>query len=275
MKTKYFVKLFFVCALLVFALNASAQTELNELLPAEVAEELLANGKIECSSYMKEYTPHLFLNTELGKECTKFWGKTERTKDPVFYFEALFLTKKEPSTEEGTNIADISKRVRSLSSLEGLEYYSNTKKKMRVLYEESYSVISPEDRTRIEDPVNEDANGQVIYSLQKDSTFGKFLYQYSYLQNKNEMLINITNIDSLSLLGVKIIKPENMVSTILVYDTGDYYVTYALVEVDIMSVSIIENKMKKSFEARTEALFTWLLSVFSEIDEKNLKALAE
>ena len=95
------------------------------------------------------------------------------------------------------------------------------------------------------------------------------------MQNKNEMLINITNIDSLSLLGVKIIKPENMVSTILVYDTGDYYVTYALVEVDIMSVSIIENKMKKSFEARTEALFTWLLSVFSEIDEKNLKALAE
>ena len=64
-----------------------------------------------------------------------------------------------------------------------------------------------------------------------------------------------------------------MMTSILIYDLGDYYVTYTLIKVDVISVSIIENKMKKSFAARAEAMFSWLLTVFDKIDEKNLNGL--
>ena len=258
----------------LFQCFAYAQTSLNSILSDDVAEELLKNGKIEYSAYMKEYTPKLFLNkAQLGEKTATYWEESGKTQTPVFYFEGIYLTKKAVPTEVGKDMDEITKSVRALSTLEGVEYYSNTRKKMRVLYEESYAVNNPEERKRIEDPVNEDPNGQVIYSEQKDSTFGKFLYQYTYFQKDNELLIRITNYDTLSFAGIKIIKPENMMTSILLYDLGDYYLTYTLIKVDVISVSLLENKMTKSFAARAEAMFSWLLTVFDRIDEKNLKGL--
>ena len=64
-----------------------------------------------------------------------------------------------------------------------------------------------------------------------------------------------------------------MMTSILLYDLGDYYLTYTLIKVDVISVSLLENKMTKSFAARAEAMFSWLLTVFDRIDEKNLKGL--
>jgi len=267
-------KLFLACSVMLPCINAHAQTSLNTILPENIAEELLKNGKIEYSSYMEEYTPSLFLlNTELGDKTTSYWEESGKTQEPVFYFEGIYLTKKNPETEKGKNIEEIAKNVRALSTLEGVEYYSNTRKKMRILYEESYSVNNPEERKRIEDPVDENPDGQVIYSIQRDSTFGKFLYKYSYFLKDNELLIRITNIDNLTFAGLKIIKPENMMTSIHLYDLGDYYVTYTIIKVDVISVSIIENKMKKSFKARAEAMFSWLLTVFDKIDDANQKEL--
>ncbi|MBO6101030.1 MAG: hypothetical protein J6P07_06855 [Spirochaetaceae bacterium] len=262
------------CLVLFGCFSAYAQTSLNSILSDDVAEELLKNGKIEYSSYMKEYTPKLFLNNaQLGEKTASYWEESGKTQKPVFYFEGIYLTKKAVPTEKGKDMEEITKNVRALSTLAGVEYYSNTRKKMRILYEESYAVNNPEERKRIEDPVNEDPNGQVIYSEQKDSTFGKFLYKYTYFQQDNELLIRITNVDNLTFAGIKIIKPENMMTSILLYDLGDYYLTYTLIKVDVISVSIIENKMTKSFAARAEAMFSWLLTVFDKIDEKNLKGL--
>lgn len=266
--------LFSACFVLLSCFCVYAQTSLNDILSDEIAEELLKNGKIEHSSYMKEYTPCLGLkNTELGEKTATYWEESGKTTEPVFYYEGIYLTKKKAATEKGANIDELSNHVRALSTLEGVEYYSNTRKKMRILYEESYAVNNPEERLRIDDPVDENPDGQVIYSIQKDSTFGKFLYKYSYFKRGNELLIRITNLDNLSFAGIKIIKPENMMTSILIYDLGDYYVTYTLIKVDVISVSIIENKMKKSFAARAEAMFSWLLTVFDKIDEKNLNGL--
>ena len=249
------------CFVLVGCFSAYAQTSLNSILSDDVAEELLKNGKIEYSSYMKEYTPKLFLNkAQLGEKTASYWEESGKTQKPVFYFEGIYLTKKAVATEKGKDMEEITKNVRALSTLAGV-------------YEESYAVNNPEERKRIEDPVNEEPNGQVIYSEQKDSTFGKFLYKYTYFQRDNELLIRITNVDNLTFAGIKIIKPENMMTSILLYDLGDYYLTYTLIKVDVISVSIIENKMTKSFQARAEAMFSWLLTVFDKIDEKNLKGL--
>lgn len=279
MKKQKNAKFYSTCFMLLFSFNALANVEvkssLEKILSDEIANELLKNGKIEKSSYIKEYTPHLFLDSELGREVPNYWKLSGKTQEPVFYFEGLYLTKKTPSTNPGKNIQEVSKNVRSISTLEGVEYYSNSRKKMRILYEESFAVNNPNERMRISDPIEKNADNQVIYALQRDSTFGRFLYKYSYKQKKNEMLINITNIDNLTLAGIKIIKPENMVSSIIVYDLGDYFVTYTLIEVDVISVSVIENKMKKSFAARAEALFAWLSSVFDKIDKMNSTELSE
>ena len=83
------------CFVIFGCFSAYAQTSLNSILSDDVAEELLKNGKIEYSSYMKEYTPKLFLNNaQLGEKTASYWEESGKTQKPVFYFEGIYLTKK-------------------------------------------------------------------------------------------------------------------------------------------------------------------------------------
>ena len=264
-KTSLILAFFAVCSF-CFAESKS----LEQLFSTQIVEELLKNEKIERTIYMEEYTPQLFPKTPLGIEASKIWENSGKNTKPVFYHEGLYLTKKNCPTKPGQNLDKLSKVVRSISSLEGIEYYSNTRKRMRILYEESYAIDDPKTKQKIADPIEGSADGAEIYALQKDSTFGRFVYKYSYQQNQTEVLSKVSNIDPLTLLGVKIINPDELLISLLVSDLGDYYLVYTLIETDVVSMSMIENKLKRSFAARADALYGWLSKVFVEIDNENL-----
>lgn len=268
---KIFKKLSFILAFFVICSFCFAQSKsLEQLFSSKIVEELLKNEKIERTIYMEDYTPQLFPKTPLGIEASKIWENSGKNTKPVFYHEGLYLTKKNCPTEPGKNLEKLSKVVRSISSLEGIEYYSNTRKRMRILYEESYAIDSPKTKQKIADPIEGSADGAEIYALQKDSTFGRFVYKYSYQQNQTEVLSKVSNIDPLSLMGIKIINPDELLISLLVSDLGDYYLVYTLIETDVVSMSMIENKLKRSFAARADALYGWLSKVFVEIDNENL-----
>ncbi|MCQ2594380.1 MAG: hypothetical protein MJ196_03870 [Treponemataceae bacterium] len=259
------IAVFFAACSFCFGESQSLQ----QLLSSQTAAELLKTGKIERTIYMEDYTPQLFPKTALGVEASRIWENSGKSKKPVFYHEGLYLTKKECPTKAGANLDRLSKVVRAISSLEGIEYYSNTRKRMRILYEESYAVDGPASKNRIADPTEGSADGAEIYAVQKDSTFGRFVYKYSYQQNETEVLSKVANIDPLSLMGIKIINPDDLLISLLVSDLGDYYLVYTLIETDVISMSMIENKLKLSFAARADALYGWLSKVFVEIDEEN------
>ena len=137
---------------------------------------------------------------------------------------------------------------------------------MRTLYEESYVIASPEDKTKVRDPVEGSADGLSLYAIQKDLTFGRYIYKYDYKENKNEVLTICSNYETIRFVGIPIIQPGDLIISIEIVDLGDSMVLYALVESDVASVSLIENKLKKSFAARVEALSIWFEEMYLKLN---------
>lgn len=261
--------LLLVCA---FATEPTAHeaTTLEDILPKTIVSELKQNGKIEKTVYRQEYTLDLFPRTEFGKEAALVWEASGSTEKPVFYHESLYLIDKKNPAAPGSDIQAVSELFRSLSKLEGVEYYSHTRKKYRELYKQSYVIKSATDRTRVGDPVSGSADGVSVYAFQEDSTFGKYVYRYDYRQSQNELLIKSVNVETLSLVGVKIIDPEELKLSMVITDLGDKLLMYASIQTDVISLSVIENKLKNSFSARVEALFDWFSSEYTKINAAKL-----
>lgn len=273
--------LFILTFVFVFVTFAFSQQTLNinDYLSSDIVEELNKKGRIESSVYGEDsegYKLKYVPQTELGKQLENSWKNSGIEKEPVFVFEGLFLIKKENKSEPGADIKDISKLFRSISALEGVTYYSHSRKKDRELYKLSYAIKDAKTKEKIPDPIEGDnADGLSILVLQEDSTFGKFVYQYDYKQNENDILLAMKNIDPLSLIGFKIIDPEEFRLSLSVTDLGDSILMYALVQTDVMSVPMIENKIKTSLGARVEALYEWFKKEYKSINTSKTYNIAE
>ena len=84
--------------------------------------------------------------TAFGNQISTEWvGKNGKT--PNLVAEAYYVLPK----KEKLTIDDISSMARSFSSMEGIQYYSNSKDKYEVLYPECYTVSGEDGKKKIPD----------------------------------------------------------------------------------------------------------------------------
>ncbi len=207
--------------------------------------------------------PELAPDTELGAGCWKNWY-TNHSKDPIFLAEAVYTVEKKAGTEGVSQINEISRIGRSFSTMQGIEYYSNTRKKMTVLYDECYTVASPTNRSAIADQTTGSADGKTIYYFQKDKSFGKSLYAASYRQTENELCFSSKNLDALSFTIFKAVQPEDLYLNLLITEQDSYFTVYILAQADFASIPMIDDFLEKSFMARLEAVYSWFKDSYYE-----------
>jgi hypothetical protein len=135
---------------------------------------------------------------------------------------------------------------------------------MRTLYEKSYAVDGSETRKRIEDPVDGSADGQTVLAIQKDLTFGEYLYQYDYRETENTVAFYSKNRETLSYAIFDLIDPEALRTSLVVYDMGDYLLIYNLTRVSFTAIPGMESKIKASFTTRAEAVYKWFISEYEK-----------
>lgn len=237
------------------------QSRLEALLSKDHATALLRDGILRETSY-REYETNLPLlpGISLAEDAKNFWSG-----DPApFVSETLFLYEKAVPSAIGEDIADISVILRSLSRLEGLEYYSNSRETMRTLYKHSYVVASEKNRTRIADPVAGPADGLSVVAVQEDLTFGEYAYRYDYRQSSDTAAFFSTNIDSLKYGFIRIIKPGNLRIALLVHDLGDYILVYNLTRAEFLAVPGMEKKLNASFSSRADAVYGWFVNEYEQ-----------
>lgn len=252
--------------------NTSAQNS-NEWNPCPEIDEAVFQQLLEKGEYRTQYFKDdvvdfsLFPKTELGAALNTTW--TEE-KEPVFVSESLFLIDK-PGDSEELDIELISKIMRSISSMEGIEYYSNSDKKMKTLYHQSYTIDNIEDGNEIPDKTEGSADNLSIYAFQEDGSFGENYYQIDYRQRENEVSMVIRLEDSLKYGIITAVKANNLVFNIDVLDKGQYLVMYIGAKVRFPAISFLENKLNKSFGARIAALHDWFESNYISAKEAELK----
>ncbi|MBQ2530141.1 MAG: hypothetical protein II716_02685 [Treponema sp.] len=243
-------------ASVVFAFDAK------NLVSSSVYSELKSKGSLE-RSYFKQPNakPALAPNTALTNAAKNLWTSSG---EPVFMWEKLYLI---PKTQIGNgdvskvSIDKVSKILRSLSTLQGIQYRSS-KNKMETLYKEAYCIKGPRDRTRVPDDTSGNADGKVLYCLQNDNSFGKINYRVDYRQNAQEISAVFSNTTGIFVGPIKGISEDNLKISVVTIDCGSDMMVYLLVKANFPAMGFLEKTMKESLSSRLEALYKWMIGKF-------------
>lgn len=149
-------------------------------------------------------------------------------------------------------------RLRAVSGMEGLEYWSASRKRMRTLFTDSYAVDSPEGGRRLPDPLV----GQVpaesrIFVYQKDLSFGENVHRVDYRFDGGSVQMTMRNLETIRYLGIPLIRPLESVSVLLAIPEGDRVLLYALSGTRTARFLGLERSKKDSLFNRLVAIAGW------------------
>lgn len=235
--------------------RAELQEKLENLLPENVIFELFETGKARKTMY-KSQNPILtcYPDNLLGNKASEFISEIQS----VFLVESLYLYKKPDSAKE-ISVKEVGRILRSLSTLKGIQYYSETSKKFKELYQESYVTEKNNKKVVLPDPVGDITGELEIYALMEDNMLGKNLYRFLYMEDGNTTGFYANNIDKMHFGLIKIVDPENMRISLIVTDLGDYLLAYGVIGLDFFVIPGMENMINSSFTNRADAFFVWFM----------------
>ncbi len=145
-----------------------------------------------------------------------------------------------------------------LSTLEGLEYYSASREKMRTLFVQSYVIKDPESEIRVADPTVKavPAEGSVTV-FQQDKTFGKNKLSLSYQVTQSTIYMATENITRFTWGLLPMIAPGCLHMHVVIYLTENFIVYYGNFGAKAVRVGLFEKRMYDSFYNRLVALSDW------------------
>ncbi|MDR2662857.1 MAG: hypothetical protein LBC31_07675 [Treponema sp.] len=189
--------------------------------------------------------------------------RTIRDLDPGFFVETLRIYRKpafNPGSPRWTAVerTGLYNQLLALSSLAGLQYYSASRKKMRVFYETSTVVSGPDGKTPRPDPVYANPPGELtIYARQKDLSFGDNIYRYDYYARPDSLVFIQENITSMNYGIIPAVSKNKLRSLVVVCDAGDCLLIYAVSMAKAASVPGLNDRISASFTNRAEAVLDW------------------
>ena len=167
---------------------AQIHTTVSELVPALTAEDrasLAADGEVT----------HLYSLPDEPRLAPAFQEnilEDIRQIKPRLGVEVLFLA---PAVDGSPAAPTVFTTLQSISTMEGIEYYSQSRGYMRTLFHESYVIDHPGTRKRLPDPVWTTVPSQDrLYVYQRDSSFGKNVLQLDYRVEDATIFLTMTNL---------------------------------------------------------------------------------
>ncbi len=247
----------------VYSLSAQSQLlsyeEVTSLLTADQAAELQSKGEVTAfhfgefdtellppipqSSRIEDYISSQQMNMGIeGLFLFKDFSMDDYRKDPEGYSLMLYNT------------------LRSVSTLEGTQYYSASREEMRDLFVESWVIPdadSPKDK--LPDPLVTSIPARDSFFIhQKDKSFGKnesimeFYYESpviaAVITNKSAMYYNSL---------IRVIGPDKMQIHLVIIPTDKGLLFYGVTAADSLNINAFRKKANNSFYNRVKALFHW------------------
>jgi hypothetical protein len=249
-----------VIALALVALSAGAEGLKNaSTICAPYYDEMLSKGRAE---RMSGGGRAQLLPADPASERIR--AAILADKPGILVETAFFLPRTSALGEEArrAELAHISGVLRSISTLEGIQYYSVSHKGMRTLYAESYRIDSPDTKKRLADPPEpkpaEMPIEESFYAFQRDLSFGSNVYAYIIRGQGGSVSADMTNLTRLSVGIIPMVAPGALKTRLLVLPATEGILFYA--ESDTPSAGIFQSRLEESFANRAVALFSWFSS---------------
>lgn len=149
--------------------------------------------------------------------------------------------------------------LHAAGSMEGITYYSNSKKKIRVLYEESWLINNVQEKKKLSDPVFTTVPAQTSYMMwQKDATLGGIAYTVILQSGTNWITSTAHNVSTVTYGIVPIIQPERLFLRYLAIQTDEGILFYAVMSVRPLIFPGINDRYISSLQNRITAVYSWL-----------------
>ncbi len=217
-------------------------------------DSLVKKGKLVATSFEGDGKLSLLPQTRYAAEIKQNLVQ-KQNKDFYFTYEALYYIPKKITVQKASELA------RTISKLEGITYYSNTKKKDTVLYKKAFRIENENSKKPVADKNTGNADGQVQYCLLDDNSFGETRYKLVYRQSDTELLTSFKTTDDMSLGLIRAIDPGNLCISLLVQPCEDGIVVYLCADLDSKNMPGIKAKITESITARMDAISSWFISL--------------
>jgi len=163
------------------------------------------------------------------------------------------------AVEPGAGALAVYNVLRAVGSLQGLEYWSASRGRMRLLYEYSSLVAGPDDRTSLGDtrlpalPVN----AETLFARQKDLSFGDNVYKITLSTGQGYTAQHSTNLTGMRYGIVPVAAPGVVNVRLLVIDVDEGLIFYTVSSAKAAVLPGVRAKLESSFGNRAEAVYAW------------------
>ena len=196
-------------------------------------------------------------------ELKRFVSENMDSLEPNILVETLYLYRK-PSGQAGNGgwgpeeRTGLFNKLTALSSLKGIQYYSESRKTMRTFYETSQVIDSPEKKNPLPDPVFASVPAShSLYARQKDLTFGDNIYRFDYRAGTDSFFFMQENVTAMTAGIIPAIGKNKLKSVFAVIDTGDSLLLYAAAIAKTASLPGMGDRIGVSFTNRAIAVINW------------------
>lgn len=147
--------------------------------------------------------------------------------------------------------------VREVSNISGVQYFSRTKNKLRVLFDDVYAV--DEKKSAIDDPtVLEIPEYDSFPMHMKEANLGRDYYLAEYLYDGQDMSFSLTNTSNMRFV-LKVVGEEDMRIDLLLMPLEDEILIYGYIGVKLANPGFVNKIMDpySSFYRRLNAMEIW------------------
>jgi hypothetical protein len=148
--------------------------------------------------------------------------------------------------------------LRQISTLKGIQYYSKSRGRMRILFNETFYIEDTKHPRRLPDPiVGKIPPESSIKIYQEDTTFDKSISEVRYLYDNGVFGLYFTNLTPLEYMFIDLVDPQKMKMSIVILQDQTNYLFYGICEVETFNLFGLARSYEKNFYHRFKALFNW------------------
>jgi hypothetical protein len=259
MKSLLLILVFCMLALPVFGAS------LEELVDQGLKDSLKAATEPVTELQMKNPSPRLLPR---HAELRRFVNETFRGLEPNILVETLSIYQRPRPARQTANPAGWNRdeqtglfnQLIALSTLTGIQYYSASRKAMRVFYESSTVIDDPAGKKPLPDPSFTVLPASLaLYARQKDLTFGDNIYRFEYHTGADIIFFSQENLSSMNAGIIPAIGKNKFRTVVAVIDTGDTFLIYAAAMSKATSIPGMGDRIGASFSNRVKAILKWFV----------------
>jgi hypothetical protein len=250
------VAIFILCFVWYFSYGDFPQA-FDNIMDSSVLEELEKSGELTSTfddKVILRYFPDVRLRDKIIREIKQL--------NPIFGVEVLLTYKKNgKGFSQERELLALYNILRSIQTLKGIQYYSNSRKRMRIMFHDAYIVDSPETKNKMPDRfVSIIPAYSTLFIYQNDSSFGENIFETVYYAEDGYFLMKMENLTKIWYGIIPLIDPHHLNYIIFIFPQGDTILFYSVVCVNAFNVFGIAESRTASFYYRIKALYNWFCS---------------